>query len=149
MDHNSDHLPITTIIDIRGIHTRPNPTRNWKATDEKKLLKILRKHLPELRRPRTKTTLDQYVKDIVAAIREAIDGSTPMRRLSPRSRAGWSKQCKDIQAETRRLKRQNSRQRTEESWEIYKAARNQKGRTTGKALRQEHRKCIEEASKSP
>jgi hypothetical protein len=58
MDHNSDHLPITTTLDIRGVQTRPNLTRDWKSTDEEKPQKILREHLPELRRPRTKTALD-------------------------------------------------------------------------------------------
>ena len=76
MHHNSDHLPITTILDIRGVQTRPNLTRNWKSIDKKKLQKILREHLLELRRPGTRTALNRYVKDIVSAIKEAIEGST-------------------------------------------------------------------------
>ena len=28
IDHNSDHLPITTILDVRGDKTRLDPTRN-------------------------------------------------------------------------------------------------------------------------
>ena len=134
MDHNSDHLPITTILDIRGVQSRPNLTRNWKSIDRKKLQKILKEQLPELRRPGTRTALDRYVEDVVSAIKEAIEGSTPMRSLSPKSKAGWTPQCKDIQVETRRLKRQNSQQHTEESWEMYRIARNQKGRTIKKAL---------------
>ena len=90
MDHNSDHLPITTILDVRGVQARLNPTRNWKSIDEGKLQKLLKEHLPELRRPGTRTALDQYVKDIVSAIKAAIEGSTLMRRLSPRSKEGWN-----------------------------------------------------------
>ena len=88
IDHHSDHLPITTILDLRGAPAQPNPTRNWKATDKKKLQSTLDQHPPEIRRPRTKAGLDQYVKDIVSAIITAIEESTPMRCLSPKSKAG-------------------------------------------------------------
>ena len=32
MDHNSHHLPITTVLDT-GAQTRPNPRRNWKSRE--------------------------------------------------------------------------------------------------------------------
>ncbi len=149
MDHNSDHLPITTILDVRAPTRTPATTPNWKAVDEKKLRKIVNQNLPEIRRPRTKAALDRYTSDIAKAIKTAIQKSVPIRRHSPRARPGWTQQCKDIQAEARRLKRYNSQEHTNESWEQYRKARNRKGRIIQKALRQDHRQRVEEATKSP
>jgi hypothetical protein len=54
-----------------------------------------------------------------------------------------------VQAEARRLKRQNSREHTEESWEAYRAARNLKGRIIKRALQQGHREQVEKATGDP
>jgi hypothetical protein len=47
------------------------------------------------------------------------------------------------------LKRQNSREYTEESWEAYRVVRNLKGRIIKKALQQGYREQVEKATKDP
>ena len=64
-------------------------------------------------------------------------------------RAGWNKECSAILADTKRLRRIYSRDHTDESWEAYRVARNEKKRLIGRALRQTHREKVEEASQSP
>lgn len=149
MDHNSDHLPITTRLDITVRNQPPRTVRNWAILDEKKLRTTLEQGLPRVRRPKSKPALDRYTDEIITAIQTAISKSTPFLKYSPRTRAGWTRECKEVQAEARRLKRQNSREHTEESWEAYRAARNLKGRIIQKALRQAHRGQVEEAMKCP
>jgi len=149
MDHNSDHLPITTALDLRIIQRPRADIHEWSSIDEKKLRTSLAQEQPPLRCPKTKHALDRYVGEVVAAIRVAIDHSTPMKRWSPRARAGWTSECKEIQLMARRLKRQNSRLHTEESWEAYRMVRNQKGRVIRRALLQGHRNQVERAMKSP
>jgi hypothetical protein len=117
--------------------------------DEKVFRTCLTRELPPLRCPKTKLALDRYVGEVAAAIQAAIDYSTPLKRRSPRARAGWTTECKEIQLKARRLKRQNSRLHTEESWEAYRIARNQKGRMIRRALLQGHRDQVERAMKSP
>src|SRR5690242_9529663 len=124
MDHNSDHLPITTTLDLRTMQRPEVDTYDWSSMDEKVFRTSLTRELPPLRCPKTKLALDRYVGEVAAAIQAAIDYSTPLKRWSPRARAGWTIECKEIQLKARRLKRQNSRVHTEESWEAYRTARN-------------------------
>jgi hypothetical protein len=73
----------------------------------------------------------------------------PLTNYSARARVGWTKECKEAQAEARRLKRQNSREYTDESWEAYRATRNLKGRIIKRALQQGYRDQVEESMKNP
>jgi exonuclease III len=149
MDHNSDHLPITTILDLRTIQRQQAEIHDWSSINEKELRTSFARKLPTPRCPKSRTALDRYVGEVIKAIQSAIEHATPLKRWSPRMRAGWTPECKEIQAEARRLKRQNSRRQTDESWEAYRVARNRKGRVIRKALLQGHRNQIESAMKSP
>lgn len=51
-------------------------------------------------------------------------------------------------AKSKRLRRAYGQEHTEESWEAYRAARNQKGRVIRKALRKMHREKVEQAAES-
>ena len=42
LDHDSDHFPITTMLDMSIKHKNMEPKRNWKKLDEKKLYEALR-----------------------------------------------------------------------------------------------------------
>ena len=118
--------------------------------DEKVFRTSLTRELPPLRCPKTKLALDRYVGEVAAAdIQAAIDYSTPLKRWSLRARAGWTTEYKEIQLKSRRLKRQNSRVHTEESWKAYRTAQTQKGKTAYRALLQSHREQVERAMKSP
>jgi YD repeat-containing protein len=149
IDHNSDHLPITTILDLQTRERQQVETRDWSSIDEKELRAHLARELSTPRHPKSKHALDRYVEQVVRAIQSAIEHAAPLKRWSSRARAGWTSECKEIQAEVRRLKRRNARLHTDESWEAYRVARNQKGRVIRKALLQGHRNQIESAIKSP
>jgi hypothetical protein len=149
LDHDSDHFPIITILDMSIKHKNMEPKRNWKKLDEQKLCEALRQTLPQLRRPRTKTALDRYTKGLVEAIDKAIEKVLPKTRKSPKAREGWTNECSRTLADSKVLRRAHGRDHTEESWEAYRAARNTKAQTIKKALRTAHREKIEAASDSP
>jgi hypothetical protein len=149
LDHDSDHLPITTMLDMSIKYKKMEAKRNWKKLDEKKLCEALRQTLPQLQRPRTKTALDRYTSGLVEAIEEAVEKVLQKTRLSNKAREGWTDECSQILAETKRLRRAHCRDHTEESWEAYRAARNTKARTIKKALRTAHREKVAVASDSP
>ncbi|KAI1531407.1 pol-like protein [Pyrenophora tritici-repentis] len=149
LDHDSDHLPISTVMDMRIQQLDATPKRDWKRLDEAVYNKALKQALPTLRRPANKTALDTYVQEIVGAIQGAIDKAIQYSRPSDRIREGWSEECRAVLAEAKRLKRVHSQRHTGESWEAYRAARNHKARTIKKALRNAHRKQVEQAAKSP
>jgi exonuclease III len=148
LDHDSDHFPITTVLDLSVKHKDREPKRNWKKLDDKKLCEALRQTLPRQQRPRTKTALDRYTGELVEAINGAIEKVLPKTRRSTKARKGWSDECSRILAESKRLRRAHCRDHTEESWEAYRAARNTKARTIKKALRTAHQDKIAAASDS-
>ncbi|KEY74501.1 hypothetical protein S7711_10319, partial [Stachybotrys chartarum IBT 7711] len=117
--------------------------------DKKAFTSELEKRLPPRRRPRTKTALDNYVEEIVAALTQAIDVSVPTSTPCSKAKAGWNEECSKMLAETKRLRRIYSATHTEEAWEAYRVARNKKGKTIKKALRKMHRDTIETAAESP
>jgi exonuclease III len=149
LDHDSDHLPISTTLDLTVQRIEKKPRKDWKRLDEKLYTKTLRHSLPPFRRPLTKTALDAYTGEVTTAIQNAISKTVPDTLPSPYARAGWTEECRAVLAETKRLKRAHSRHHTEESWEAYRVARNHKARTISKALRKAHRDRIEQASESP
>ena len=149
LDHDSDHLPIGTILDLSIQPLEATLRRNWKRLDEKVYQKELRGALPPLRRPANKTALDRYVEDVVMAIKKAIEKAVPFTRPSDRVREGWTEECKVALTEAKRLKRLHSQHNSDDSWAAYCAARNYKARTIRKALRNAHRDRIEQASQTP
>ncbi|PVH67570.1 hypothetical protein DL98DRAFT_523264 [Cadophora sp. DSE1049] len=73
MDHNSDHLPITTRLDLRIIQRPKVDTRDWSSMDEKEFrIRFTRELLP-FRSLKTKLALDRYVGEVVAVTQAAIN----------------------------------------------------------------------------
>ena len=82
-DHDSDHLPISTELDLTVQRLENTSRKNYKRLNEKAYTKALKQALPPLRRPATKAALDAYVQEIVAAVKEVIDKAVPQARLTP------------------------------------------------------------------
>jgi exonuclease III len=86
LDHDSDHLPISTVLDMTVQHLQNTAKRNWKRMNEATYLKILKQTLPPLRRPMTKTALDNYVREVVIAVSAGLDKAVPQIRASSQAR---------------------------------------------------------------
>jgi ribonuclease HI/exonuclease III len=149
MDHDSDHLPISIVIDLRVQYARRKPVRQWKHLEEGEFRKALKRTLPPIQRPGTKTALDQYTNVIIEAINSAVNKVLPKTCPSPRAREGWTAECKEVLAEVKRRKRHYNMDHTEESWRAYKEARNLKTKTVRKALQAAHRDRVEMAAATP
>ena len=149
LDHDSDHLPISTVLDLRVQQQVVKPVRPWKKLNNENFCKVLKEELPTIQRPRTVAALERYVGDIIDAMVKTADQALPLRQPSQRAREGWTTECSEVLAEAKRLKRRHGRTRTEESWEAYRAARNCKTRTIKKALQKAHRERVEAAASSP
>ncbi|KAG7410379.1 hypothetical protein Forpi1262_v017601 [Fusarium oxysporum f. sp. raphani] len=129
MDHDSDHLPIVTSLDLNIVKMMAKPRRNWKTLDEKTFTRVLQRELPPQQRPRTKTALDRHVEEVMVALTVAVEEAVPTTIPSSRSKSGWNEECAKVLAQSKRLRRQHSLYHTEETWEAYRTARNHKGRT--------------------
>lgn len=149
LDHDSDHYPISTILDLRVVRLEKKPSRNWKHLDEAEYRKALTRLLPRLQNPRTKSAVDKYIEELIEALQMAADQVIPYKVPHAKAREGWTEECTNVLAETKRLRRRHARQHTEESWDEYRKARNQKTRTIRKALKAAHRERVEKAAESP
>ena len=117
LDHQSDHLPIVTTIMTEVEAYDPPTRRQWQRTNEDVLGQVLGRVLPPLTPLSSEEDVDRRAHDIVAAISEAIEASTPIARPSTRSILGWTQGCKDAQMTARRLRRRYPLTRQEDDWE--------------------------------
>jgi hypothetical protein len=105
--------------------------------------------LPQLQRPRTKTALDRHTSGLVKAIDKAVEKVLHRTLISNKARGGWTDECSQILAETKRPRRARYRDHAEESWEAYCATRNTKARTIKRALQKAHREKVVAVSNLP
>lgn len=115
LDCHSDHEPIRTLINLSTIQACQRLSRNWKQTDIKKLGEKLQTYLEASTcLPTSGTTLlsslsvekmDNYVENPVQSIQEAISHATPFHNITPRSRPGFTRECKEAQQNAKQLKR--------------------------------------------
>jgi hypothetical protein len=68
LDHNLDHLPISTTLDLTMQRLEKRPRKDWKRLDKELYTKTLRHSLPPLQRPLTKTALNAYTSEVTSAI---------------------------------------------------------------------------------
>lgn len=107
LDCHSDHEPIRTLINLSTVQACQRLSRNWKQTDIKKLGEKLQTYLKASTcLPTFGTTLpsalsveaiDSYVENIIQGIQEAISHATPFPNITPRSRPGFIRECKEAQ----------------------------------------------------
>ena len=106
-DHDSDHLPILSSWNLRTLSSLLKEKRYFKKTDIKKLTAALLSELTDDVRtaPRSTQELDQQVGILITALTKAIEVSTLILRVSPRSVLGFDEECKEAQMRARRLKK--------------------------------------------
>lgn len=96
MDHDSDHVPLETIL-AKPTYKRMIPEQwNWESTEKDQLLRVLVQNLPDLSTLAMAQDIDQATQAIIAAILTLVEESTPRSRPSPRSVPGWTRECKEV-----------------------------------------------------
>jgi hypothetical protein len=156
MDNHSDHYPIRTIFDLHTIASKPIEKRNWSKTNAELLHKILKEKITkELTLTpvnsifdNSKEGLDAQVGSLAKAIRTAIEASTPLIRICLKSKAGFTKECKEVSREAKRHRRTWQRSGSDEDWKEYTMARNRLGKVVQKAMKIQFRKESAEGCES-
>lgn len=97
----------------------------------------------------TNQGLDSQIEGIISAIQNAIHASTPWVKISPCFRPGFTPKCKEAQLNAKKLKRRWRKLGTEEAWEAFREARNNKARIIKKAMKLQYRTETENACDSP
>ena len=93
----------------------------------------------------TPRQIDEAVEHFIDIINRAVEESTPWARPSQYANPSFTGECREAVKETRRLFRRYIATHSEEDWEVYRLARNQKGRIVKRALRSGFREFVKEA----
>ena len=152
----SDHEPVETEININLTPRTFPQRRNWKLADEKKFLETLEAHLPEsVEASAGEEELDQQTMKIVQALNKAAEAAIPWLRITKHSAPGFNGECRQLQAEAKRLRRgitnyqaKHRRPAPEEMVAEYKHALQVSKRAVKKLRREAHRKRVTDASQS-
>lgn len=157
-DCHSDYEFIRTVINLSTIPPNPQQRRNWNKVNISMLQARLAAILQVsgiLNQPTnypndpTKAEIDRQIDNLIKAIQDAIELSTPFINISPYMRPGFKAECKEAQKIAKKLKKRWKKLGTVESWEAFWEARNRKGRIIKKAMRKQYRLETETACESP
>lgn len=146
LNHDSDHWPIHTILRTQ-LPQAPEgtPVKLWKRTPVEEFNEKLQGRLPKLKGRLSNEDVLKAFQDIVKALEDTIKDTVPTTKPATWHTPGFTGECKEAVQETQRLRRVWQRERTEEAWEAYRVARNQKGNLIQRTLRDTHRERVEEA----
>src|SRR5438045_2242184 len=147
---DSDNLPIMTTLQLNIPRTQQATRKNWALVNEKRFLEFLSQHLqqtpPEFR---NRQDVEDILTHITEVLKQAIAETVPNTKITKWSWPGFTQECKDHIQETKRLQQVWQRERTEEAWEEYKRARNNKGHFIKTQLCQIHQDSVEKATQDP
>lgn len=88
MDHDSDHLPVTTILSLDIVIKSPRKMQVWHRLNEKEFLEEVSSRIQPGWEPTSTPTIDEQIGDIVHIIVNAIENHYPESKISPRSVPG-------------------------------------------------------------
>ncbi|KAJ6003542.1 hypothetical protein N7522_006234 [Penicillium canescens] len=143
-------IPNGACLSVRTANTADSQPkrRNWKAMKTEKCDKFVAANLqqvPLLQNLNTPQQIDTAVDHLIEIINRAVEESTPWAKPSQYANPSFTGECREAVKETRRLFRRYIATHGEEDWEVYKLARNQKGRIIKRALRSGFREFVKEA----
>jgi hypothetical protein len=90
--------------------------------------------------------VNQATDHLMEVIQQAVALAVPWAKPSPFANPDFTPECKEAVKETRRLRRIHTITHTAEDWEHYKTARNFKKHLVQRALKQGHRKRVQEVT---
>ncbi len=99
MKNFSDHLSIQTIINLKVCEKSARKSRrNWKTMNEEKFINILKKQMSKslLNHEMKRWCIDEYIKQLLNALKKIIEIFTFWARLHEMIKAKWMKKCMKI-----------------------------------------------------
>ncbi|KAG0158785.1 hypothetical protein PDIDSM_6304 [Penicillium digitatum] len=148
-DHGSDHYPVVTTIDIGTPPYEPPKRRNWKATDDKKLIEFIERQLTNTTTNTNNTTPPIPPPTPKTSQQPTIRYLYTMGDPFAVGKSSFTPECQEAVKEVRQLRRRHERTGDPYDKELYKAARNRKTRLIKIALRRYHRRKVQEVIEGP
>ena len=105
---NTDHVPITTVLDMSTPKSSSMPSWNYRAVDWKQFNTTLSKELQKIDPPRVIATKEEFqraAKQLDEAIRHTVDLAVPKTKPHPHQKRWWSKDLSTLMEELKRLRK--------------------------------------------
>lgn len=106
-EYGSDHRPILSVFNLETINQTIEPRRQFKETDVKVLQEIIVDNSAQISDfpLQTPNNIDICLELLIAAINKSIVASTPLRKITAKSKLGFNSECKIAQIRARRLQK--------------------------------------------
>jgi exonuclease III len=146
-DHGSDHYPIITTLYLKPEEVEEKRLHDFEKTDWDLLKAKLKEGLPPITDYETATPVmvDKLAEDITKAMREAIEESTPRRRICPFSKRWWNEDLTKERREASKARNRFKRTRDEECRREWREKEKAYKRGIKKCKRKTWRKFVKEA----
>lgn len=101
---SSDHLPVSTILQLASIPLPPVRRRAWKLLDMKKLRKM-EGSAPAPSHPRNRQEIDECALALQKFLQRIVQAAVPWAKASPHAKSHWTTECSEVVKEVRSLRR--------------------------------------------
>lgn len=145
LNQSFDHKPISTKLRLGTELTQVHPRRAWKSIDMAKTEEH-KKHAPCISISSSKIEIDEAISILQNYITDVIENTVPWAKPWKQSKAYWTRDCSDIVAETRRLRRVWSASRDLQDLNAYIKMCDKKKKIISKAKKKEFRLAVAEAA---
>ena len=122
--YGSDHHPVLSSFNLKTIEQVVEPRRQFKETNVKVFCEVMLKDsagISDLPLHST-SNIDKFLEALISAINKSIIASTPLCRITARSKPGFNAECKAAQMRARHLRKRFNRLGTDNAWEDYRLA---------------------------
>ncbi|KAJ5639865.1 uncharacterized protein N7484_007727 [Penicillium longicatenatum] len=144
IEHQSDHFPIRTTLDVTTPLFEQPQRRNWTATDDKILTEFVNKHVKERDLTKAgKTRIELETQTFIRTIQAAIQASTPWAKPSEWANSDFTPECREAVKAVRYLRRRWTHTHDPLDELRYHQARNDKNRLIKSTLTKAHRKRVQ------
>ena len=147
-DHGADHVPIETTIDLQVIEIQPTLSYNYAKTNWEELKSKLEQILPDPIPTSTTTPaeIDTFAEEIVKAIYQAVDETTPRKKRSQHSKRWWKRNLTQMRGEANHLRNKYRRKKTKTTKEAWRNKANEYKCEIKKAKRDTWKKFVNDAN---
>jgi hypothetical protein len=144
IEHQSDHFPIRTTLDVATPLFEQPRRRNWTATDDKILTEFITKHVISRDLSAAgKTRIEIETQAFIRTIQAAINVSTPWAKPSEWANSDFTPECSEAVKAVRYLRRRWTHTRDPLDELRYHQARNDKNRLIKSTLSKAHRRRVQ------
>ncbi len=141
LNQSSNHISILITLTLKINSVSIRQKRAWKRVDVEKLRSNLRLFITSSSLSIVEQ-IEVFANLIQSSIHKTIDAAVSWARFVPKSKSHWNQKCVDVVLTTRRKRRVWSTMRTEQSWQKYLRATNEKKKIIARKKKIEFRQTF-------